>query len=67
MNTTLLQYLNGKKTMLGIVIMALVAMLVDNGWVEATDHWIVIADVVGKALTGAGLVHKAQKAIDKIK
>ncbi len=64
---TFMQYIDGKKSIIGIIIIALVAMLTKNGWVAETDVWIVIADYIGKGLAGIGLVHKAQKAIDKIK
>lgn len=55
----ILKALNGKKTWLGIAAMAVLGFAGDVGWAtpEVLDKWTTLA----QWLTGAGLVHKAEK------
>jgi len=58
------QWINGKKTYIGILAAALFATCATQGWIDPDQGvWQIVAIAIG-TWTGVAITHKANKAID---
>ena len=68
MATIKIPTMSGKKTYLGIIAMAAIAMLVnwttgEGDTITWQTGWVKVAMTVSQMLTGVGVVHMAKKAL----
>lgn len=63
---TMLEWLNGKKTYIGLIAAGLFGIAMSAGWIEWNPTTQAIATIIG-TWTGVGFTNKVDKAIEATK